>query len=94
MPPEAAYEPLAPVRTIMERHGVRCSPEEFHDAVHVAFHNFEAEVHDKKHSNMWQSLPREFNRLVDDCAAVTKGLGELYVLDIGYERFVRKLYSG
>jgi 2-polyprenyl-3-methyl-5-hydroxy-6-metoxy-1,4-benzoquinol methylase len=67
----------------MERHGVRCSAEKFHDAVNVTFHNFEAEVYDQEHSNMWQSLPREFNRLANDCAAVAEDLGELHVLDIG-----------
>jgi SAM-dependent methyltransferase len=83
MQAETRHEALAPIRTIMARRGVCCSPEEFHDAVNVTFHNFEAEVYDQEHSDMWQSLPQEFERLAEDCAGVTQENEELRLLDIG-----------
>jgi 2-polyprenyl-3-methyl-5-hydroxy-6-metoxy-1,4-benzoquinol methylase len=83
MPTETTREALAPVRKIMDRHCARCTPEEFHEAVNITFHNFEAEVYDQEHSDMWESLPREFNRLAGDCAEVLKNHSELYLLDIG-----------
>jgi 2-polyprenyl-3-methyl-5-hydroxy-6-metoxy-1,4-benzoquinol methylase len=83
MPIELTQEALAPIRRIMDRHGARCSLEEFHEAVNVTFHNFEAEVYDYEHSDMWETLPREFNRLVGDCAEVSKNLNELQLLDVG-----------
>jgi 2-polyprenyl-3-methyl-5-hydroxy-6-metoxy-1,4-benzoquinol methylase len=83
MPAEMTQDALAPVRAIMERHKVRCSPEEFQTAVNVTFHNFEAEVYDQEHSDMWESLPREFARLADDSAELAKCHRELHLLDIG-----------
>jgi SAM-dependent methyltransferase len=50
----------------MDRHGVRCSPEEFHQSVNVVFHNFESEIYDQEHRSMWESLPRQFELLVGD----------------------------
>lgn len=67
----------------MDRHGASCRPEEFHAAVNVTFHNFEAEVYDREHSDMWESLPREFDRLANDCAPVAESHDELNLLDIG-----------
>ena len=83
MPIEPLHEALAPVKKIMDRHGARCRPEEFQDAVNVTFHNFEAEVYDQEHSEMWESLPREFDRLASDCAGVAENHGDLNLLDIG-----------
>jgi 2-polyprenyl-3-methyl-5-hydroxy-6-metoxy-1,4-benzoquinol methylase len=83
MPVETTQDALAPVRAIMNRHGAECSPEEFHEAVNITFHDFEAEVYDQEHSDMWESLPREFNRLAADCAAASTGVDGLEVLDIG-----------
>jgi 2-polyprenyl-3-methyl-5-hydroxy-6-metoxy-1,4-benzoquinol methylase len=76
-------EGLAPIKKIMDRHGAHCSPEEFHQAVNISFHNFDAEVYDQEHSNMWESLPREFDRLVTDCIAVSNIGDDLRLLDIG-----------
>lgn len=60
-------EPLRIVAEIMARHGARCTPEEFHAAVNVTFHNFESEVYDQEHADMWDSLPQQFSLLADDC---------------------------
>ncbi len=67
----------------MERHGAQCTAEDFHAAVNVTFHNFESEVYDQEHSDMWESLPSEFNRLVSDCAEAVANQAELDLLDIG-----------
>jgi SAM-dependent methyltransferase len=83
MPIEGSQDVLAPMKKIMQRHGVRCTAEEFHAAVNITFHNFESEVYDQEHADMWESLPREFDRLAGDCARVAENQGELNLLDIG-----------
>src|SRR5580700_8023787 len=79
----ASQDVLAPIKRVMDRHGACCSPEEFHAAVNVTFHNFEAEVYDREHSDMWKSLPREIYRLANDCAEAAGGQHDLSLLDIG-----------
>jgi hypothetical protein len=37
----------------MDRHGVRCSPEEFHHSVNGLFHDFESETYDEGHRDLW-----------------------------------------
>lgn len=60
-------DPLAPLAEIMRRHGVRCSAAEFHAAVNVTFHRFEAEEYDQLHRDMWDSLPQQIALLSGDC---------------------------
>ena len=67
---------------IMKKYGVRCSPIEFYDAVNLHFHAAESRVYDEIHKNMWQALPRQFELLTEDCAAVAPK-GKLRVLDVG-----------
>ncbi len=75
---------FAPVVEIMDRHGVTCSPEEFHSAVNVAFHQNESEVYDELHRDMWESLPREFALLATDCVdAGLPSTEKISMLDIG-----------
>jgi 2-polyprenyl-3-methyl-5-hydroxy-6-metoxy-1,4-benzoquinol methylase len=75
---------LAPLAGIMQSHGVRCSPEEFHAAVNVAFHQNESEVYDELHTDMWESLPREFALLAADCVNAGSPVAEkIRMLDIG-----------
>jgi len=72
------------IRGIMDRRGVRCSLEEFHRSVNVLFHNFESEIYDREHRDMWESLPRQFDLLVGDwlqCGALAPA--EIRLLDIG-----------
>ncbi len=77
-------EPLRIVAEIMARHGARCTPEEFHAAVNVTFHDFESEVYDREHADMWDSLPRQFSLLADDCLASDLDPSRrLRLLDIG-----------
>jgi len=69
---------------IMKRYGARCTPEEFQAAVNVTFHDFESQVYDEAHADMWASLPRQFTLLIDDCLSKYPGLLEkARVLDIG-----------
>jgi hypothetical protein len=52
---------------IMCRRGVRVGATEFQTAVNITFHEFESEVYDQEHSDMWNSLPQQFELLVGDC---------------------------
>ena len=83
MPIASPHDVLAPIKKIMYRHGVRCTAEEFHAAVNITFHNFESEVYDHEHADMWDSLPREFDRLAGDCVKAAENQDELNLLDIG-----------
>jgi 2-polyprenyl-3-methyl-5-hydroxy-6-metoxy-1,4-benzoquinol methylase len=71
------------LKAVMARCGARCTTAEFHAAVNVTFHNFEAEVYDQEHSDMWRSLPREFTRLTQSCREQWAGVEEMSLLDIG-----------
>jgi 2-polyprenyl-3-methyl-5-hydroxy-6-metoxy-1,4-benzoquinol methylase len=75
---------FGPIVEIMVRHNVRCSPEEFHAAVNVAFHQNESEVYDEIHRDMWESLPREVGLLAGDCVTAGSPAAEhIRMLDIG-----------
>jgi 2-polyprenyl-3-methyl-5-hydroxy-6-metoxy-1,4-benzoquinol methylase len=83
---ETASQPdiLRIVREIMARHGARCTPEEFHSAVNITFHDFESEVYDHEHADMWGSVPEQVDLLVRDCAqSDPDDKRPLAVLDIG-----------
>jgi 2-polyprenyl-3-methyl-5-hydroxy-6-metoxy-1,4-benzoquinol methylase len=75
---------LQSLSPVMEKYGVTCSPEKFHEGVNLAFHRAESRVYDEIHKCMWESLPRQMNLLVGDCiaagAATSQGLA---ALDIG-----------
>src|ERR1039457_3760801 len=66
----ASFQPVLQARSticgIMDRHGVRCSPEEFHQSVNVLCRYGESEIYDRAHRDMWESLPRQFDLLVGD----------------------------
>jgi len=69
---------------IMERHGVSGSPEDFHAALNVAFHEYESEIYDQEHADMWRSLPEQFRLLANDANLLFPyNSGELHLLDIG-----------
>lgn len=72
------------ISCIMTRYGARSTPEEFHSAVNVTFHNFESQVYDEIHADMWRSLPQQFCLLVDDCIRkYPNAPSQMRVLDIG-----------
>ena len=72
------------IAQIMERHAARSSPEEFHAAVNVAFHENESEIYDQEHADMWRSLPEQFRLLADDAKRLfPNNSGGLHLLDIG-----------
>jgi SAM-dependent methyltransferase len=77
-------ESTAIIAAIMQRHGAKCSVEEFHNAVNVTFHEFESEVYDSEHKCMWESLPRQFALLIDDwLAGLPQVPRDIRLLDIG-----------
>ena len=82
--PAPSTDSLAPVAEIMRRCGAQCPVEEFHAAVNVTFHQFEAETYDEGHRDMWESLPLQFDLLVGDCLRGAADLPrEIRVLDVG-----------
>jgi 2-polyprenyl-3-methyl-5-hydroxy-6-metoxy-1,4-benzoquinol methylase len=69
---------------VMKRYGARCTAEQFQSAVNVTFHNFESQVYDALHQDMWDSLPRQFSLLVDDCMHRYRNApAKMRVLDVG-----------
>lgn len=73
-----------PVIAVMKKHQCTCSPEQFHAAVNVTFHEFEAEVYDQEHKDMWESVPKQVELLVGDWLSKCPQVPEsLTVLDIG-----------
>jgi SAM-dependent methyltransferase len=73
---------LAHLEPLRARHGVKCSLEEFHRAVNLVFHEYESEVYDEIHEDMWTSLPQQFDLLASDIRDALPR-GPLRVLDIG-----------
>jgi len=73
-----------PVIAVMQKHRTTCSPEQFHAAVNVTFHEFEAEVYDQEHQDMWESVPKQVELLVSDwLAKCPRAPDSLRALDIG-----------
>src|SRR5271166_2354721 len=73
-----------PVIAVMRKHQSTGSPEQFHAAVNVTFHEFEAEVYDQEHRDMWVSVPKQVELLVGDWLAKCPQPPEsLHLLDIG-----------
>jgi len=54
----------------------------FHHAVNVIFHNHEAAHYDSVHTEMWESLPHQYNLVARSLANYIKG-DKLSLLDIG-----------
>jgi SAM-dependent methyltransferase len=68
----------------MAQHGATCTVAEFHNAVNVTFHDFESEVYDDEHRDMWQSLPQQIELLVGDCLPYWQDDSRKFdLLDIG-----------
>lgn len=80
--PVAPQSPLAHLEPLRARYGITCSLEELQRAVNLTFHEFESEVYDDIHNDMWQSLPEQFDLLARDIVDVLPG-GPLAMLDVG-----------
>jgi ubiquinone/menaquinone biosynthesis C-methylase UbiE len=76
-------DPWTKVRTIMTRHRVDGTAEEFQRQVNVVFHDAEAEVYDDIHREMWECLPVEFELLAGDVAGDGVAQAPMRALDIG-----------
>jgi SAM-dependent methyltransferase len=79
-----APEALRSIAEIMSRHGSKCTVADFHAAVNITFHEFESEVYDQEHADMWNSLPRQVELLIDDCFRTRPDPSRQFrLLDIG-----------
>lgn len=68
---------------VMRQRGVSASPEQFHNAVNVTFHEFESIVYDREHADMWQSLPQQFQLLMNDSLEQCELPSRIRLLDVG-----------
>ena len=76
-----SYSTLQP---LMKKLGVTLTAKEFHQAVNVTFHNYEAEHYDALHSDMASSLQEQVHLLASDILETCPKLGhKLRLLDVG-----------
>src|SRR5215469_13633322 len=80
---EPVNDTLGFLPAVMARCGAQGSPEHFHAAVNVAFHEEESEVYDQIHKDMWTSLPPLFTLFAEDFLRAGAVPPELSMLDIG-----------
>jgi ubiquinone/menaquinone biosynthesis C-methylase UbiE len=57
---------LASIYPVMQKYGVRCTPDEFQHTLNLIFHKAESGVYDQVHCHMWASLPQQFHLLISD----------------------------
>jgi hypothetical protein len=80
-----SYELLYP---ILRKSGSKLRVEEFHENINIIFHNHEAKLYDKLHSDMWGSLQEQIDLLIGDLTKVRTLERNLKILDIGmWNRF-------
>ncbi len=58
-----SYESLIP---LLKKKGSLLTPEKFQERINIVFHDNEANLYDKMHVDMWESLQEQINLLVDD----------------------------
>jgi ubiquinone/menaquinone biosynthesis C-methylase UbiE len=75
-----AYKALLP---LIEKKGKITDPEQFHSIVNVVFHDREAGEYDELHKEMWESLPYQYQLMVQDISTHIPANKQLKVLDIG-----------
>jgi SAM-dependent methyltransferase len=78
----ASDEALAHLEPLRARYGVTCSLGEFQRVVNLVFHEYESEVYDEIHQDMWSSLAQQFELLASDTVDSIPSR-PLAVLDIG-----------
>ncbi len=66
IPRVGSEEALAHLEPLRASYGVTCSLDEFQRAVNLVFHEYESEVYDQIHHDMWLSLPQQFDLLASD----------------------------
>jgi len=74
---------LASLIPLIEQKSKINDPVEFHAAINVAFHDVEAKHYDSIHDEMWQSLPFQYQLLVNDISGRFVNKKGLKLLDIG-----------
>jgi SAM-dependent methyltransferase len=76
-------ESLNSLLPLIEKKALVKDAEAFHSIVNVIFHDHEAKSYDAIHDEMWQSLPYQYQLLVDDIRDHIKPQQKLKLLDIG-----------
>lgn len=71
------------LRPLIEKKGIIKDEKQFHQTVNVVFHNFESKYYDEFHQEMWESLPFQYQFLMDDIGKYLKNKSNLKLLDIG-----------
>lgn len=74
------YQSLLP---LIEKKALVKDPEKFHSLVNVIFHDYEANHYDELHREMWESLPQQYELLVNDIEPDIASRSGLKLLDIG-----------
>lgn len=75
-----SYQSLIP---LIRKKSAITDPEKFQNLVNVIFHDFESKHYDELHSEMWESLPQQYQLLADDIAPQLQNRSGLKLLDIG-----------
>ena len=71
------------INEIMRKHGATCEPTEFQEAVNLTYHRYEAEVYNRIHLNMRETLPPLFQLLTSDIQLLGTLENDFRVLDVG-----------
>jgi ubiquinone/menaquinone biosynthesis C-methylase UbiE len=74
------YQSLSP---LIEKKALVKDPGKFHSLVNVIFHDYEANNYDELHREMWESLPQQYELLINDIKPHIAGRSGLKLLDIG-----------
>ena len=75
-----SYRCLIP---LIEKKSVIADPEKFHNLVNVIFHDFESKHYDELHREMWESLPQQYELLINDIEPHVQNTANLKLLDVG-----------
>jgi ubiquinone/menaquinone biosynthesis C-methylase UbiE len=68
---------------LIEKKSLLKNTKDFHSIVNVIFHDHEAKSYDTIHDEMWQSLPYQYQLLVDDIKDHIPPQQKLKLLDVG-----------
>lgn len=68
---------------LIQAKGIEKDPQIFHQYINIVFHNHEARRYDQIHKEMWESLPLQYELLINDLNKSHRQFNGLRLLDIG-----------